>query len=179
MCGSTDGSWSVTKTNHLLLGTCPNTTEMIRSLLKYPRNKFLKKRKSAIWTEKIDSFEKGSTGQSINLWWWWSWETAIINQHFSLSFCARVTLTNRKCFQCMLLEEFCDSQVIVKVTGEDTSSVPTVCWVLQVNWAPVSSFSAEYSSTEVVVERPVSGSTSTEAWMEIPRQKTNNPVWKP
>ena len=74
----------------------------------------------------------------------------------------------------MLFAAFGDSHVIEKVTGEDTSSAPTVGCVMQVNWASVSSFSAEYSSTEEVVERPVSGSTCTEAWMEIPKQENNN-----
>lgn len=76
----------------------------------------------------------------------------------------------------MLFAVFGDSHVIEKLIGEDTSSAPAVCCVLQVNWASVSSFLAEYSSTEVVVERPVSGSTCTEAWMEIPKQETNNSV---
>lgn len=73
-----------------------------------------------------------------------------------------------------LLKGLDDSQVIVKVAGEDTNSLPTACWVLQVNSAPASSFLAEYFSMEEVVERPVTGSTATVAWMEIPRQKTNN-----
>ncbi len=103
-------------------------------------------------------------------------EKNIITQHFILcrsysdnsssagsSWCSFI-----KCVQWKL---FGDSQVIVKVTGEDTSSAPTVCRVLQLNWASVSSFSAEYSSMEEVVERPVAGSTSTEAWMEIPGQE--------
>lgn len=66
-----------------------------------------------------------------------------------------------------------DSQVIVKVTREDTSSWPSESWVLHVNLASVSSFLAEYSSVEVVVRRPVTESTEVEAWMEIPRHKTN------
>jgi len=71
-----------------------------------------------------------------------------------------------------------DSQVILKVTGEDTIPAAWVFLALQVNTASVSSFCAEYSSTEEVVERPVTSFTSTEAWMEIPRQKTNNFVSK-
>ncbi|KAA8594051.1 hypothetical protein FQN60_004885 [Etheostoma spectabile] len=47
---------------------------------------------------------------------------------------------------------------------------------MYVNSASVSSFLAEYSKIEMVDERPVAGSTSTEALMEIPRQKTNNSV---
>lgn len=83
-----------------------------------------------------------------------------------------------KCVQWKLSAGFADSQVMVKITGEDISSAPRVCWVLQANSASVSSFSAEYSSTEEVVERPVTGSTCTEASMEIPREETNNSVWK-
>lgn len=73
-----------------------------------------------------------------------------------------------------VLAGFGDSQVIVKVTGWDTSSGPMGCRVLQLNWASVSSFLAEYSSTEEVVDRPVTGSTCTEVWIEIPEQETNN-----
>lgn len=68
---------------------------------------------------------------------------------------------------------FSNSHVIVMDTGADKSSLPTTCWVLQVNWASESSFFAEYSRVEEVVERPVCGSTNTTAWMEIPGQKTN------
>lgn len=92
--------------------------------------------------------------------------------------CAKVDCPHSMLVECMLLAGFYDSQVMLKVIGEDTSSTSPVCWVLQVNWASVSPFSAEYSSVEEVVERPVSGSTTTEDWMEIPRQKTNNSVWK-
>lgn len=74
----------------------------------------------------------------------------------------------------MLLTGFGDSQMIVKVTEGATSSSPEMCWALQVNWASVSSFSAEYSSVEEVVERPVSGFTTTEARMEIPKPKTKS-----
>lgn len=63
---------------------------------------------------------------------------------------------------------------MVKVAGGENSSEPTVGLVLQVNSAPVSSFCAEYSSVEVVVERPVAGFTSTEALMDIPGRATNN-----
>lgn len=63
-----------------------------------------------------------------------------------------------------------DSQVIVKFMEEDSSGRLSA---RHSNLAPVSSFVAEYSSMEVVVERPVPNSTSTEALMEIPRQKTN------
>lgn len=63
-----------------------------------------------------------------------------------------------------------DSQVIVKFMEEDSSGRPSA---RHLNLAPVSSFIAEYSSVEVVVERPVLDSTTTETLMEIPRQKTN------
>lgn len=60
----------------------------------------------------------------------------------------------------------------MKVTGWDTRSSSTV---LHVNWAFVSSFLAEYSRVEEVVDSPVTASTSTEVRMEIPTQETNNP----
>lgn len=74
-----------------------------------------------------------------------------------------------------------DSHVMVKVTGWDNRSSSIV---LHVNWAFASSFLAEYSRTEEVVDSPVTGSTSTEAEMEIPTQETNDvqkktPLWKP
>lgn len=58
----------------------------------------------------------------------------------------------------------------MKVTGWDTRSSSTV---LHVNSAFVSSFLAEYSRTEEVVDSPVMGSTSTEAWMEVPVPEMN------
>lgn len=60
---------------------------------------------------------------------------------------------------------------MVKVTGWDTRSSSTVP---HVNWAFVSSFLAEYSRVEEVVDSPVMASTSTEVRMEIPTQETNN-----
>lgn len=66
-----------------------------------------------------------------------------------------------------------DSQVMLKVTGWDTRSSSTV---LHMNCAFVSSFLAEYSRTEEVVDSPVMGSTSTEAWMEVPTQEMNNTI---
>ena len=60
---------------------------------------------------------------------------------------------------------------MVKVTGEDWVRRPARSTVPQVKLAPASSFPAENLRVEEVVERPVTGSTCTEASITMPGRR--------
>lgn len=65
----------------------------------------------------------------------------------------------------------CDSQVTVKETEGVSSSAPPWCLLTQLNFESASSFPAENSRVENVLERPEAGSTWTEVWMVTPEHK--------
>lgn len=85
----------------------------------------------------MNSFGGLNVGQTINFSFVVMMKQATISQLLGLLCCAEVTLTAahlqatndevQKVCLVKVASSFPDSQVMVKITGEDTSSAPTVC----------------------------------------------------